>query len=151
MFFLNNSLKKLILLTTENNYNMNLDDTIQEFQKIPAIKDPVFWLATGLFICFMAGLIFADLMRTKLNKWSKEKESPLPLENPRTILSWFSFFSGLTIIFSSAFTILNFSSIKSIIFSNVISILFGITMWKAIKDLLTQLKEGTIKEIDQFL
>ena len=85
-----------------------------------------------------------------LNKWATYKISPIPLEDPRTISSWFSFFSGLTIIFVSALSIINFSIIKSLIFSSIISILFGVIMWKAIKDLLTQVEAGTVKEIDEF-
>jgi len=98
----------------------------------------------------MSGLIFADIMKSKLNNWTLKKISPLPLANPRTISSWFSFFSGLTIIFISALTIINFSITKSFIFSMVISILFGVSMWKAIKDLFIQVEAGTVKEIDDF-
>ncbi len=128
----------------------NIDDFISEYQQIKPIEDPFFWLSCGLFICLMSGLIFADMMKSKLNNWTTKKISPIPLENPRTISSWFSFFSGLTIIFVSALSIINFSIIKSLIFSSIISILFGISMWKAIKDLFTQVEAGTVKEIDEF-
>ena len=126
------------------------DEFISEYQQIKPIEDPLFWISCGAFICLMSGLIFADIMKSKLNNWSTKKVSPLPLENPRTISSWFSFFTGLTIIFISALSIINFSIPKSFIFSSIISILFGISMWKAIKDLLIQVKDGTIKEIDEF-
>ena len=128
----------------------NIDDFISEYQQIKPIEDPFFWLSCGVFICLMSGLIFADMMKSKLNNWTTKKISPIPLENPRTISSWFSFFSGLTIIFVSALSIINFSIIKSLIFSSIISILFGISMWKAIKDLFTQVEAGTVKEIDEF-
>ena len=128
----------------------SLDEFISDYQQIKPIEDPIFWLSCGAFICLMSGLIFADIMKSKLNKWSTKKISPIPLEDPRTISSWFSFFTGLTIIFVSALSIINFSIIKSLIFSSLISILFGISMWKAIKDLLIQVKTGTVKEIDDF-
>ena len=128
----------------------NADEFISDYQQIKPIEDPIFWLSCGAFICLMSGLIFADIMKSKLNNWTKKKITPIPLENPRTISSWFSFFTGLTIIFVSALSIINFSFIKSLIFSSIISILFGISMWKAIKDLLFQVKEGTVKEIDDF-
>ena len=128
----------------------NIDQFISDYQIIKPIEDPIFWLSCGAFICLMSGLIFADIMKSKLNNWSSKKISPNPLENPRTISSWFSFFTGLTIIFVSALSIINFSIIKSVIFSSIISILFGISMWKAIKDLLIQVEEGTVKEIDEF-
>ena len=128
----------------------NIDEFISDYQQIKPIEDPIFWLSCGAFICLMSGLIFADIMKSKLNNWSSKKISPNPLQNPRTISSWFSFFTGLTIIFVSALSIINFSLIKSVIFSSIISILFGISMWKAIKDLLIQVEEGTVKEIDEF-
>tara|TARA_B100000214_G_scaffold283753_1_gene213335 strand:- start:161 stop:619 length:459 start_codon:yes stop_codon:yes gene_type:complete len=128
----------------------NIDEYISEYQQLKPSEDPIFWLSCGAFICLMSGLIFADLMKSKLNNWTTKKISPTPLENPRTISSWFSFFTGLTIIFVSALSIINFAFIKSIIFSSIISILFGISMWKAIKDLLIQVEAGTVKEIDEF-
>ena len=129
---------------------LNIDEYISEYQQIKPIEDPLFWLSCGAFICLMSGLIFSDIMKSKLNNWTTKQISPIPLENPRTISSWFSFFTGLTIIFVSALSIINFSIIKSLIFSSIISILFGISMWKAIKDLLIQVKDGTVKEIDDF-
>tara|TARA_Y100001968_G_scaffold122150_1_gene111176 strand:+ start:7462 stop:7890 length:429 start_codon:yes stop_codon:yes gene_type:complete len=127
-----------------------IDQYISNYQQIEPIDDPLFWLSCGAFMCLMSGLIFADLMKSKLNNWTSKKISPLPIEDPRTISSWFSFFTGLTIIFVSALTIINFSTIKSLIFSSVVSILFGTSMWKAIKDLLIQVEAGTVKEIDDF-
>ena len=128
----------------------NIDEYISDYQQIRPIEDPIFWLSCGAFICLMSGLIFADIMKSKLNNWTSKKISPIPLENPRTISSWFSFFTGLTIIFVSALSIINFSIIKSLIFSSIISMIFGISMWKAIKDLMIQVEAGTVKEIDDF-
>ena len=128
----------------------NVDDFISEYQQLKPIEDPVFWISCGAFICLMSGLIFADIMKSKLNNWTTKKISPLPIENPTTISSWLTFFIGLTIIFVSALSVINFSLTKSLIFSSMISLLFGISMWKAIKDLFTQVEAGTIKEIDDF-
>ncbi len=128
----------------------NIDAFITDYQQIKPIEDPVFWISCGAFICLMSGLIFADIMKSKLNNWKTKKISPIPLENPRTISSWFSFFTGLTIIFVSALSIINFSIINSLIFSITISMLFGLSMWRAIKDLLNQVEAGTVKEIDDF-
>tara|TARA_Y100001968_G_scaffold287588_1_gene289149 strand:- start:61 stop:519 length:459 start_codon:yes stop_codon:yes gene_type:complete len=140
----------LLTVSLEESPIQNIDEYITEYQKIKPIEDPIFWLSCGAFICLMSGLIFADIMKSKLKYWTERKISPLPLENPRTISSWFSFFSGLTIIFVSALSVINFSIFKSLIFSSIISILFGISMWKAIKDLLLQVESGTVKEIDEF-
>ena len=129
---------------------IDIDEFISEYQQIKPIEDPIFWLSCGAFICLMSGLIFADIMKSKLNNWTMNKITPIPLENPRTISSWFTFFTGLTLIFVSALSIINFSIIKSLIFSSIISILFGVSMWRAIKDLLIQVEAGTVKEIDDF-
>ena len=150
---INNTIRSLITFSTVNLSDAeipSIDEFIADYQQIKPIEDPVFWLSCGAFICLMSGLIFADIMKSKLNNWSTEKISPMPLENPRTISSWFTFFTGLTIIFVSVLSIINFSIIKSLIFSSIISILFGTSMWKAIKDLLIQVEAGTVKEIDEF-
>ena len=141
---------RLILLNSQSLDEININEYISEYKQVASIEDPIFWLSCGAFICFMSGLIFADIMKSKLRNWLTNKISPLPLENPRTISSWFSFFSGLTITFISALTIFNFSTTKSFLFSIIVSILFGVSMWKTIKDLLVQVEEGTIKEIDNF-
>ena len=143
------SIVTFISVNLENQDIINTD-FIADYQKIKPIEDPVFWISCGIFICLMSGLIFADIMKSKLNNWSTKNISPLPLENPRTISSWFTFFTGLTIIFVGALSLINFSIIKSLIFSTIISILFGVSMWKAIKDLLIQVEAGTVKEIDEF-
>ena len=150
---INSNIQNLITfieVSLDNQNIQNIDEFISDYQQIKPIDDPIFWLSCGAFICLMSGLIFADIMKSKINNWKAKNISPIPLENPRTISSWFSFFTGLTVIFVSALSIINFSIIKSIIFSSIISILFGISMWKAIKDLLTQVEEGTVKEIDEF-
>ena len=140
----------LITYNSEDAEITSIDGFISDYQQIEPIEDPIFWLSCGAFICLMSGLIFADLMKSKISNWKIKKISPQPLGNPRTILSWFTFFTGLTIIFVSALNIINFSIIKSLIFSSTISLLFGISMWKAIKDLLFQVEAGTVKEIDDF-
>ncbi len=147
---LNSNIQNIITFIEVNLDDSSINEFISDYQKIKPIEDPIFWLSCGAFICLMSGLIFADIMKSKINDWATKKISPIPLENPRTILSWFSFFTGLTIIFVSALSIINFSITKSIIFSSIISILFGVSMWKAIKDLLIQVKMGTVKEIDDF-
>ena len=147
------NINNMIIFITESLEDVNIqniDEFISNYQQIKAIEDPIFWLSCGAFICSMSGLIFADIMKSKLKNWEIKKISPIPLKNPRTISSWFSFFTGLTIIFVSALSIINFSIIKSLIFSSIISLLFGISMWKAIKDLLIQVEAGTVKEIDEF-
>ena len=139
-----------IAVNLNDSSKLSIDEFISDYQEIKPIEDPVTWISFGAFMCLMSGLIFADIMKAKLNNWTTKKISPLPLEDPRTISSWFTFFTGLTIIFVSVLSLINFSLIKSFIFSTIVSILFGISMWKAIKDLWLQVEDGTVKEIDDF-
>ena len=147
---INSNIQNFITFISFTLNDKNIDEFISDYQQIKPIEDPIFWLSCGAFICLMSGLIFADIMKSKLHNWTAKEISPLPLENPRTISSWFTFFTGLTIIFVSTLSLINFSIIKSLMFSSVISLLFGISMWKAIKDLWIQVEEGTVKEIDDF-
>ena len=139
-----------IVVNLNDASKLSIDEFISDYQEIKPIEDPVTWISFGAFMCLMSGLIFADIMKAKLNNWTTKKISPLPLEDPRTISSWFTFFTGLTIIFVSVLSLINFSILKSFIFSTIVSILFGISMWKAIKDLWLQVESGTVKEIDDF-
>ncbi len=139
-----------IAVNSNDASKLSIDEFISDYQEIKPIEDPVTWISFGAFMCLMSGLIFADIMKAKLNNWTTKKISPLPLEDPRTISSWFTFFTGLTIIFVSVLSLINFSILKSFIFSTIVSILFGISMWKAIKDLWLQVESGTVKEIDDF-
>ena len=150
---IDNNIKNIIKFITVNLDDIeipNANEFIADYQQIRPIEDPVIWLSFGAFICLMSGLIFADIMKSKLKNWTTQKISPTPLKDPRTISSWFAFFTGLTIIFVSTLSIINFSILKSVIFSSAISILFGVSMWKAIKDLWVQVEAGTVKEIDDF-
>ena len=147
---INNNIQNIITFISISLDDINIDEFISDYQQIKPIEDPIFWLSCGAFICLMSGLIFADIMKSKLNNWTTKKISPLPLGNPRTISSWFTFFTGLTIIFVSALSLIKFSLLKSLVFSLIISLLFGISMWKAIKELWIQVEAGTVKEIDDF-
>ena len=115
------------------------------------IIDPITLLYLGLGILIASGTYFAILMRNKLLSWEKNKTSPLPLENPKTILSWSTAFTGLTLIFIASLRIFDFSIISSLSGGLVFTLTSGIIMWKVIKDLLKQVENDTIKEIDDYL
>ena len=53
----------------------NIDEFISDYQQIKPIEDPIFWLSCGAFICLMSGLIFADIMKSKLNNWTTKNIS----------------------------------------------------------------------------
>ena len=113
--------------------------------------NPPFILLLGFITSLISGIYFASLMKRKLLDWESKRKSPLPLGSYSTKISWGCFFIGLTFIFIGALRIFNFPLIGSLVFSLINSLLFGITMWNAIKDLMVQLKEGKLKEIDDFI
>ena len=128
---------------------INIED-ISQYKQVSAISDPVNILLTGLFVCALCGLAFGYLIQVKLTNFEKSQISPLPMKNANTTLTWFGFFTGLTLFFSGGLKVFSFSTQNSIIFSFVISMIFGISMWKAIEDLLLEVKEGKVKEIDEY-
>ena len=65
-----------IAVNLDDAYLQNIDEYISEYQQIKPIEDPIFWLSCGAFICLMSGLIFADIMKSKLNK-SLERDQNL--------------------------------------------------------------------------
>ena len=67
------SLITFITVNLEEANISNIDEFIPEYQQIKPIEDPVFWLSCGAFICLMSGLIFADIMKSKLNNWTIKK------------------------------------------------------------------------------
>ena len=128
---------------------MGSSGTINE--PILFIISPTFILLLGFITSLISGIYFAILMKRKLLNWESKRKSPLPLGSISTRTSWACFFIGLTFIFTGALQIFNFPLIGSLIFSLINALLFGITMWNAIKDLMFQLKEGTLREIDDFI
>ena len=70
---INNTIRIIITFLTVNLNDAeipSIDEFISDYQQIKPIEDPVFWLSCGAFICLMSGLIFADIMKSKLNYWS---------------------------------------------------------------------------------
>ena len=76
----NINIQNIITFIAINLDDPNIDEFISDYQQIKPIEDPIFWLSCGAFICLMSGLIFADIMKSKLNKWATYKISPIPLE-----------------------------------------------------------------------
>ena len=54
----------------ENELKFELENKILDYQVVPPIEDPIFWLSIGGVICLLSGLIFADLMKSKINKYN---------------------------------------------------------------------------------
>ncbi len=104
----------------------------------------------SLLTCAVSGYIFARLLRAKLLDWENNRISPLPIANAKTLFSWVVFFLGITILFTSALVIYDFSIKTSFVFSIVISTSSSAIMWSLIKSLMTEVQNGTVKELDQF-
>ena len=129
---------------------LNPEEIITNYAPLSPQNDPLIMIAVGIFIALLSGIGFGYLIQVKIKNWKDNEISPVPLSNPNTIITWTGLFSGLTIIFISALSIFNFPIIQSFIFSLFIAITFGISMWRSINDLIIQIKDGEVKEIDEF-
>tara|TARA_Y100001968_G_C19444336_1_gene764393 strand:+ start:3905 stop:4360 length:456 start_codon:yes stop_codon:yes gene_type:complete len=142
-----------ILLELNNTLEGETIDELNIYiRSIPSTsnQNPYFLICLGLFISTFCAIVFTYLIKSKIELWNSKKVSPLPLGSSTTISSWIGGFSGLILIFSNALIILDFSLRNSILFSLLISFLFGYIMWRVIRNLLTQIEAGTIKEIDDY-
>jgi len=140
------------LLTTSINPNQQINNPISSSNlDVVYTINPSVILLLGFITSLISGIYFASIMKRKLLDWESQRKSPLPLGSYATRISWGSFFIGLTFIFTGALQIFNFPLLASLVFSIINALLFGIIMWNAIKDLMVQLKEGTLKEIDDFI
>ena len=138
------------LVLGEIQLNQINDNSLIEIVPNTMSNDPSIIIYIGLFITLAFGIFFARLMQIKINKWEKEKVSPLPFESIYTITSWVGAFIGITIISTGALEILSFNPIKSLGFSLLASVIPGITMWNLVKELMIQLDSGKVKEIDEY-
>ena len=103
------------------------------------------WLG-GSFVVFFL-FVFVYVLQVKIQKWNKEKISPLPLEGIYSIGSWIGTLIGLTIMFTGILETFDFSPQNSLIASLVLSLTTGIPMWGVVKGLLIDIKSGELKEI----
>ena len=108
-------------------------------------------ICSGAILVLVCSFSFVRLIQLKLDNWQNEKVSPLPLENFYTITSWIGTLSGFTILFTGGLQIFNFSARNSFIASLIIAFITGFPMWSVVRQLVSEVESGTIKEIDQFL
>ena len=94
----------------------------------------VAWIGGALVVFFLS--VFLYVIQTKIQRWNREKISPLPLEGFLSITSYISALASLTIMFTGLFEILVFSPKTSLIASLVIAFTTGLPMWGVVKGLL---------------
>ena len=103
------------------------------------------WIGGAMVVFFLC--VFIYVIQVKIDRWNKDKISPLPLEGFLSISSFFSSLAGLTIMFTALFEILIFPFKASLIASLIISLTTGLPMWFVVKGLLKDLQAGELKEI----
>ncbi len=103
------------------------------------------WIGGTLVVFFL--FVFVYVIQVKIQKWNKEKVSPLPLEGFLSIASYISALVGLTIMFTGVLETFTFSATNSLVASLVLSFSTGIPMWGVVKGLLAELQSGELKEI----
>ncbi len=129
---------------------LNSDQLLNGDLQVVAIQLPQTMVWLGGLLVIMFTILFVRTLQIKLKAFEVKKISPLPLGNFYTVTSWIGTLSGLTILFTGGLQIYNFSALNSLIASLVLALSTGIPMWNVVKNLLSEIETGTIKEIDQY-
>ena len=103
------------------------------------------WIGGSLVVFFL--FVFVYVIQVKIQKWHKEKISPLPLEGLLSISSYILSLVGLTIMFTGVLETFTFSPINSLLASLILAFTTGLPMWGVVKGLLKELESGDLKEI----
>ncbi len=103
------------------------------------------WIGGSLVVFFL--FVFVYVIQVRIQKWNKEKISPLPLEGFLSISSYISSLVGLTIMFTGVLETFTFSPIKSLCASLILAFTTGIPMWGVVQGLLKEIESGELKEI----
>ena len=90
---------------------------------------------------------FVRVLQLKIEGWNRKRLSPLPLEGLYSISTWVGTLAGLTIMFTGVLETFSFSPQNSLIASLLLALTTGIPMWGVVKQLLLEVKSGTIKEM----
>ncbi len=145
MYFTN-----LFITSSISEQEANLDEIILEYVPTPIIKDPIILILLGAVLTIIFGVFFARIMQLKLQGWEREKIPTLPLENVNTTIGWTVSFTGITLFFTGWLQLLDFAPEKSLIASFVIALISGILMWRTIRNLLSEVDAGEVKEFDDY-
>jgi len=103
------------------------------------------WIGGAFLVFFL--FVFVYVIQVKIQKWKREKISPLPLEGLLAISSYVLALAGLTIMFIGVLETYTFSPINSLVSSLILAFTTGIPMWSVVKGLLKEIESGELKEI----
>ena len=103
------------------------------------------WIGGSLVVFF--SFVFVYVIQIKIQRWSREKISPFPLEGFLSVTSYSASLAGLTIMFTGVLETFTFSPIKSLIASLILAFTTGFPMWGVVKGLLREVESGELKEI----
>ena len=103
------------------------------------------WIG-GIFVVIFS-FSFVRVLQLKIQRWNRDKISPLPLEGFYSITSWVGILFGVTIMFTGVLETYMFSPINSFIASILLALLTGLPMWGVVKGLMIEIEKGEIKEI----
>ncbi len=103
------------------------------------------WIGGSLVVFFL--FVFVYVIQIKIQKWNKEKISPLPLEGFLSISSYLGSLVGLTIMFTGVLETFTFSPLHSLVASLILALTTGMPMWGVVQGLLKEVESGELKEI----
>ena len=103
------------------------------------------WFGGVLIVIF--SFSFVRVFQLRIQGWNLKKISPLPLEGFFSVTSYLGTLVGLTIMFTGVLETFSFSPLNSLISSLLLAFVTGIPMWGVVKQLLLEVKSGTLKEM----
>ncbi len=103
------------------------------------------WIGGLLIVIF--SFSFVRVIQLRIQGWNLKKVSPLPLEGFFSIISFLGILLGLTVMFTGVLETFSFSPLNSLVSSLILALVSGIPMWAVVKQLLLEVKSGTLKEM----
>ncbi len=131
--------------------NLSTENLMNSYSTLQIYEFPIKVITIGIVIALIFGIAFGYSLQRKVKLWESGESPSIVLGTPQTITFWICSFIGLTVFFTGSLEILGFAPLKCLLFSLLIAVGSGIPMWRVLKELLTQIAEGKLKELDEFL
>ncbi len=131
---------------------LSMDTNLTSGNYIPydRLSQPNYLITAGILISLVFGYAYAKNLQDRFSKLKEQNTSSDIKISLFEKTSWIAIFFGLTILFTGVLLFLGFVFSKSLLISLILTMPVCIWMWNLIKELMLQVKSGTIKEIDDY-
>jgi hypothetical protein len=113
-------------------------------------EPPYFLLILGLLVGITSGVAFEALLKQKVNHWMKSysTQSPEQLLGFNTLFSFWGICLGTCIFLASGLETFSLDRLFAYGFSLLMTIFIGGLVWKQLRTVLKDLKQGGSKALD---